>query len=53
MWRMYVLARHLRWFGLLEIGLAMLDGSYWQETIYDDRNFVDRGDPSVDFGGGE
>jgi hypothetical protein len=31
MWRLYVLAEHLRWWGLLEIGVAMLDGSYYDD----------------------
>lgn len=56
MWRLYVWARHLKVFrrcGLLEIGLAMLDGSYWQEDLADDRNFADCRDPDVDFAGGD
>lgn len=38
--------------GLLAVGLEMLDGSYYRETIYGD-NFPPPGDPSVGFGGGD
>lgn len=31
MWRLRVLAAHLRWYGLYELGLAMVDGSYWRD----------------------
>ena len=39
MWRLHVLADFIYWFGLLEIGLAMIDGSYYRESVHDDRNF--------------
>ena len=39
MWRLHVLASFVYWYGLLEIGLAMIDGSYYQEPAYDDQNF--------------
>lgn len=28
MWRLHVLAYFLHWWGLLEVGLSMLDGTY-------------------------
>ncbi len=46
MWRMHVLADFLYWWGLLEVGLAMIDGSYYRESTYDERNF-----PEPRFGG--
>lgn len=52
MWRLHVLAAHLRWYGLYESGLAMLDGSYYRESLHDDMDFLPHGDPAVDFGGG-
>ncbi len=53
MWRLYVLADFLCDYGLLEVGLAMLDGSYWKEAIYHD-NFPDAGSsPNAAFGGGD
>jgi len=36
MWRMYLLRRVLREFELLEVGLAMLDGSYWTDPYWAD-----------------
>jgi hypothetical protein len=51
MWRLYVLANHLIWCGLLEVGLAMLDGSYYMESIGDDRNFHGVEGPSADIAG--
>jgi hypothetical protein len=37
---MHVLAEFLYWWGLLEVGLAMIDGSYYREgSVYDERNF--------------
>ena len=53
MWRLYVWANHLRWWGMLEVGLAMLDGSYWQDSIYDCRDFGPVAEPHVDYGGGD
>jgi len=41
MFRLPFLAGFLRWVGLLGIGLMMLDGSYWRESVYDERNFPD------------
>lgn len=31
MWRLHVLAKHLRDWGLLRVGLMMLDGSWYEE----------------------
>lgn len=56
MWRLHVWARHLRKFrevGLLEIGLAMLDGSYWEEGPDESCAGLYAGDPAVDFSGGD
>lgn len=39
MWRLHVLADFLYRYGLLEIGLAMIDGSYYREPAYDDQSF--------------
>lgn len=52
MWLLYVLAEHLRWYGLLDIGLAMIDGSYYRTSIFQD-NFSGGSEPSVDFSGGD
>jgi hypothetical protein len=53
MWRLWVLANHLRWYGLLEVGLAMRDGSYWAEVSPNERNFLPPADPASGFGGGD
>jgi len=53
MWRLYVLADFLYEVGLLEAGLAMLDGSYWRESIYDQRNFESPSAPNASVGGGD
>lgn len=37
---------------LIEVSYAMDDGSYWRESVHDDRNFPDQSFPDVDFGGG-
>jgi hypothetical protein len=52
MWLLHVLAAHLRWYGLLDAGMAMIDGSYYRQSIYQD-NFDYGRDPSVDFAGGD
>lgn len=52
MWLLHVLAAHLRWYGLLEVGLSMIDGSYYRASQYQD-NFDTGGDPDVGFGGGD
>jgi hypothetical protein len=44
---MHVLADFLYWWGLLEVGLAMIDGSYYRESIHDDRNFSEPFDGSA------
>jgi hypothetical protein len=41
MWRMHVLAKFLKWWGLLEIGISMADGSYYRESVHDEQNFPD------------
>jgi len=52
MWRLWVLADFLDDYGMLDVGLAMLDGSYWKESIYHD-NFSAPSTPNADFGGGD
>ena len=34
MWRMYILRRVLREYELLEVGLALLDGSFWTNPYW-------------------
>jgi len=43
MWRLHVLARHLREWGLLAVGLMMLDGSWYSEP--DEPDYPDPPDP--------
>lgn len=50
MWLLHVLAEHLRWYGLLEVGMSMLDGSYYRETSID-ASFGIGVQPAGDFGG--
>lgn len=51
MWLLHVLAAHLQWYGFLDVGLSMIDGSYYRNA-HDD-NFDFGGDPDVGFGGGD
>jgi len=53
MWRMYRLRRVLREYELLEVGLAMLDGSYWTDPYWADTHSPEpyRDGPSVICGG--
>lgn len=52
MWRLYVLADFLDDYGLLEAGLAMLDGSYWEDESWCGDNFGDHsGAPNAALGG--
>ena len=52
MWLLHVLADHLRWYGLFEVGLDMLDGSYYRVPIYCN-NFDEVHAPNADFSGGD
>lgn len=49
MCRMHVLADFFHWWGLLEVGVAMIDGSYYRESIYDGYRCF----PEPDLGGGD
>lgn len=53
MWRLHVLARFLSWYDLLGVGVAMLDGSYWKTSIYDDRDFLPPAESGAAFEGGD
>jgi len=46
MFRFPVLRQYLWWWGLMEVGLAMRDGSYWREPLGDDRNYPEPAGPS-------
>jgi hypothetical protein len=52
MWRLHVLAAFLVWYGLMEVGLEMLDGSYYRESIHG-HNFPAASDPTGPWGEGD
>ena len=49
--RLHVLAKHLRVYDLLGIGLAMLDGSYWDSA--GDYQYPEPPDCHADISGGD